>query len=534
MVPKQSSQSAINRAVYVVAAVSALGLIWGGRFVPFQDYADWIYEARLFTRMLQGELPPEFVWTHSLPPNALMSLVVGTLGLVVSVELAGKLFLSAYVALFLWAGRRLLATRGVTGPLALLPAAFVLNYSVLHGNINSALGLALFLAGAAYLIRNDDAARPRTLAVFSLLLYLAHGAALFAWLVLLATFAGVRRDRARWRTAALALLPVLPLGLVYAAARRSLGPWVRYADGPSFGWLSFLSLKGSTFTSMLALVHGFDPLYTRIAPFVPLLVAVNFAFIALLLVLMRSALRGGVSGKPWWWAAGVILFVVCLVAPRHLAGLVNPGERLVLPALFLIALEARPPARPGRWELAFAVALFVCQAVVFMHAREAQAAVSAFASALERESCGRSLGVVPASHFDFGAARPARKIPPGWLLLPRHYPLLWQPINIERERDQAAPIFDTGLYQYRGPRTRFDSWALLDKGALPEVLAVAGSVEARTPIAVHLQGHYRERAQGEGFTLLEAEGLEPARAFPDGNFSAVSCSIGRQARSSER
>ena len=374
----------LARFAYGATALAALVLIFGGRFVPLQDYADWVFQADLFARLLRGELPSEVAFVGALAPNALCTLVMGMLALVMPVELAGKLFLIGSVLSFLWAGDRLSRARAGGGPLAFITPIFALNYSFFHGNINYAFGLALLLASAAYLIRREDAAKPGALALFSIALYFAHGAVLVAWAVLLAAFALSRASSGRARTAALGFAPVLPLGIAYVALQGSGGSAITYADAGGFHWLSFLDLKASTFTRMLALFHGFHPLYAGIAALVLPLAVGNFVFLALLVYALRTAPGRVVRERLWFGYAAAALFLLCLLAPRESGGLVNPGERLVLPGVFLLSLCVQPEKRPQPLRNALFAALLGSLAFLLFHGRQAQAALSRFHAALER------------------------------------------------------------------------------------------------------------------------------------------------------
>jgi hypothetical protein len=143
--------------------------------------------------------------------------------------------------------------------------------------------------------------------------------------------------------------------------------------------------------------------------------------------------------------------VTLLVASRKFAGLINPGERMLLPG-FQLLLTAMVPhwhdsqcAQKNASRLA--TFLLVLQAT-FLHGYAANVAtrLEHTFQRLEPFARDRPLILIYESHFDFqGQRHPPR--PLSWTLLPLHYPMLRLTYYAGLTRALALPIFQTGLFR---------------------------------------------------------------------------------------
>jgi hypothetical protein len=148
-------------AAYAFLVAAALALIWGHRFLPMQDYPIWLSEGDILSRLLAGAPDGNFGIVPYPVPNAVSTAIIGLLGVMMNVEIAGKVFLSLAVIVFA------LGAYWLTAPppglrrnaFSLMPLALMPGYPFFHGNINYFLGLGLFMLGAGYLIRRADGGR---------------------------------------------------------------------------------------------------------------------------------------------------------------------------------------------------------------------------------------------------------------------------------------------------------------------------------------------------------------------------------------
>src|SRR5437016_4332685 len=77
-----------------------LPFIWLYRFPPLQDYPDWMYQGWVFSRLLSADAPKGYAMANFPVPNSTGTVVMGLFGLVLSPEIAGKIFLSVAVVVF--------------------------------------------------------------------------------------------------------------------------------------------------------------------------------------------------------------------------------------------------------------------------------------------------------------------------------------------------------------------------------------------------------------------------------------------------
>jgi hypothetical protein len=491
---------------YWLAALGSLVWIWSSRFVPLQDYPDWLHQARLMAAMLRGELPDAYAWAGAPAPNAICTLVIGALSLVLPIEVAGKLFLSAYAGGFLFAARRLLAHGGAGNGLLLLPLALLFNHALLHGNINYALSLAVFCAASEYVLRERERVSALRLSIYALVLYACHAMTLCAWALLACVVAWQqRREHARaLPKVVLALSPALALGLFYTARVARESEIVAGASSLGLQQLGgFVAYKLGTLLQWFSPFAALHPLYEPLRAFMVPLLVLNIACTVVLCWVMGLSLQRSLRAREPIGVVALVLLVAFALAPRALGGLINPGERLLLPAVLLLALAA-PALKALRFAPQVLAALFTLQ-LCYLGAYGSLAAerLERMQVALDEHAAARPFAVITESHFDFGAVPRPSAAPPAWKLLPRHHPFLHHAFTFTGDT-RTAPIFETGLFEYRGADRVLSSFVEIELGELPEVLLVVGDPKGSAVIAQRLGGRYVEAASGEGFVLLEA------------------------------
>lgn len=351
-----SAETALPRAIVApVRAWPALCLGLGGLvaavlllapYPPLQDFSEWAYQGHLLARLLQG-LPVGAIGLATTPvPNSSVQLLLGLLSLAMPAALAARLFLlgllGASVAVALALGRRY--QPGAAGPFAaLLLVAVFLNAAFWNGYANFQSGMVLL--GAWFLLPEARRAAALVIMGFGLVIFFTHAMVFFAFCALLGTTALL--DRRRIPATALGMLPAMLLTGWYIATNAGGNAT---ETGGAGGPAAFLAYKLYTFAK-LGPYHNFvfaegGDIVTRPA-FYWAGVAINLAFAAGLLAALALGLRTAIRSGRLAWApllAAAGLLAIFAVLPDLVQNVVNPGERLLLPALLLLLLVLPLPA----------------------------------------------------------------------------------------------------------------------------------------------------------------------------------------------
>ncbi len=311
---------------------------------PLQDYMAWAYQGWLGAALLHGSpaLAARFAVVHYPVPNVLSQAALTFMNLGIGAALAAKLWIGALVAAF--AAACLFTARGFPagqrGPAALLVfLCFGVNSAFWDGYVNYQLSVLVFLC--AVLLRERLSVWGTGLA--GLLLFACHASTFFAFVLFMAAEAVLNpRHRARL----LGLAPALLLLAWYSLARRT--PLVGQGDATPLysGLVHHLAYKAYTlskFGPFHNLVDHADISFRGRAPGLyragvglNLLFALGFAgLLATAFARGRQALRDPLL------LAAVVLLLFFAAMPNKGAGVVNPGERLLTPALLLCFLSLR-------------------------------------------------------------------------------------------------------------------------------------------------------------------------------------------------
>ncbi|HVZ39970.1 MAG TPA: hypothetical protein VHI13_11890 [Candidatus Kapabacteria bacterium] len=319
-------------AVHLVVLAA---FIFAFRFIPLQDYPEWLYHGVLLERMATGGHGAEgYMLADCIPPNSISTIAIATLHLLFPQELAGKLFLVASMWL-LYAGiiRFMRITlRGCDTMIAWMALLLAFNYSFWLGNLSFYAGLGIALYGAhLLLVRRWAASVPGSMLLVTLA-YLSH---FFAWFFILwagTASAALRRDLGRLRTLTVAALPSILLFAHYLMARPA-APGI--ANGPETP-AGFILMRAHLFAAAVQPVQRFKGVAE---PGLPMEIA-NYLFAAGIgAAVVLAALRFARRRRP---GLNVVLALplpaLMLVLPLFGSGIVFPAQRLV--AFFLINVIA--------------------------------------------------------------------------------------------------------------------------------------------------------------------------------------------------
>jgi hypothetical protein len=297
-----------------------------------------------------GGAPPGVRLAGYPVPNSLFQLLLGGFTLVVPAPAAGKLFLLAYIiaALLLAAGLARRYQPEAAAPFAcILLISFFFNAPFWNGYGNYQTGL-LLLAGW-FLLPEARRASPGLILGYGLLLFFAHAMIFVAFVAIVGVEALARR---RVLATALALAPAVLLFAWYVLGKEAPPEMNKPGQVEE---ASQLALKAYTLAK-IGPYHNFVFDSGGDAVLRPMVYwagsAVNLLYAAGLLAAIAWGLRTAWRRRSVPWApvaaaAGLGLLFL-LLPPRIQSVVVNPGERLMYPALLLLLLVVPLPRRPAR------------------------------------------------------------------------------------------------------------------------------------------------------------------------------------------
>jgi len=322
-------------------ALAVMAVVVLPPYPPLQDFIEWNWQAAL----MAGAALPEGVRYAPYPvPNSLFQLVLGGLALALPAALAGQVFLLGYavaaVAVAVALGRRWRPEAGWSFA-AILLVSFLFNTPFWNGYLNYQTGLLLFAAW--FLVPARWRAMPGVILPAAVLMFLAHAMTFAAFGLLVGAEALAARDPRR----GLALLPAAGLAAWYVLAKVPPPPAELMDAAP--GWLA---LKLYTVAKLgpyqnFVFADGGDGVRWPLAYGAG--VALNLAYAAGLGLLVGAAAwrRRTVPVVPLVVAG--LLGLAFLALPHRIESvIVNPGERLLYPAMLLLLLHLPLPAWPVR------------------------------------------------------------------------------------------------------------------------------------------------------------------------------------------
>jgi hypothetical protein len=388
----------------ILAAVILVQLlpIWLLPFFPTQDGPTHLTIARVLRDYDRPEYPvlrEVFEKNGEAVPNRFIYFVLADVLRFVSVPVAEKILLSAYVILLPLAVRY--AVAGVSpgnASLAVLALPFTFNFLLTMGFYNFSLSLVAFFFALGWWLRHRDRFGPLAALVFAALsiwVYFCHAVTLVALLATVGVAAIVKRDLKGLAWLALAGLPATVLTFSYAGELGGYRGWLPFGDRLwRLGTLNALVTIDSR-TDLLAA-----------------LLAITLAFVAFRL--LKKPREAGLG------FAVVTLGLLTLAAPQAVGVGNFITDRLVLfPWMVVIpwlaAFEHSPRSRLGLEILGAGIALGMLGLLV-PRWHEANLYLAEMAPALERVEPGSTY--LPIAFSWEGEA------PDGGPVLHRIYPFL--------------------------------------------------------------------------------------------------------------
>ena len=234
-------------------------IILGHGSIPsLTDYANWTYQGVLLRDHLLGLPDP----THALKPypvpNSAATVGIGLLSLLMSWQLAAKLWLAAQLVFALASVHYFLEAIGANASASILGAALFLNLNLWDGFINFQMGMSWVLVIAAVLVRKQERPQPGRdwrIGVLLLLTFFTHMLPFaFAGLLVILYCFELRRFRLLWQ--------LVPSGLAcvwYVAGRYLVGADVDGQAGMAESVrnysAAFWAFKGNSYLKSLGFVN---------------------------------------------------------------------------------------------------------------------------------------------------------------------------------------------------------------------------------------------------------------------------------------
>lgn len=350
--------STAKRAIALMLPVAlALGL-FAPPYLPLQDYNEWIYQGYIAARMLLHTIDGPFSFVHYPVPNSLVQALLAGLDLVLPPLFSGAFVIGLYVVLAVTAGwklaHRISAQYGVDYFLVLLVFAYF-NSTFWNGYINYQFGIVLL---SFFLLLDAEQRRsPALVLAFSVAAFFTH-AVIWGTLLLLFLLDAVKRRRIAHCWPA---VPSMGLFVWYVTHRPTQPAFQGFSPG---GFFHTVAYKLYT-VAKLGPYHNFpfgaggdgftSPSLYWAGVAVNLVVAAGLAFVAIEAFVLAAKRR---RFEPEL-IAGAMLLVFFLAMPAVLADVVNPGERMLYPALLLILFRTAR-SRVIRWLAWSSPVLAVC------------------------------------------------------------------------------------------------------------------------------------------------------------------------------
>jgi len=441
-------------AIAALFLLNSLWFIWWHRFMPLQDYPDWLYQGFVLSKFIRHMPPPEFSLKTYPIPYSTVSVVLGVLDLGLSPEVSGKILLTLMVLGFIASSIYLLTSLGVSqSPLLYVAILLCFNSFFFWGNCSYHLGLSILFFLSGYLIRKRNDANRVTAAAILIALFFTHFIPYVAALGLVALLS-LDAARARGLRAAFAstvvVVPSMLLLVWYVAGRvysRDLGGgWTWWPN-----WHTF----GGTIVYSVAPFRVFLP-FTKAGLPLKAFAALNLLCAAIALGAIAYAFKGVFSstGVERVIASCAIIFAVAFVASGWMFASGSTGERFPIPAVMFACcwMTSRRLWSVGKPAVVLRLLLIMLVGAQMLWldtvaARAATRLNSVYAEMRTASDHG-SLCTVYQRYFD-ASWTPSKRSGIS-RFLPSAAAAIRIPYFIYMEQDVSAPIFPVGLLHYEG------------------------------------------------------------------------------------
>jgi hypothetical protein len=335
-------------------------ILWHALPPLMSDLQIWDIAGALLARHLRGVPESLYVVKHYPVPNSTIEVIPALLGLVISPVAAARLLLLIYLVIAFFSLRSIMrATDATPAMWWVAPSACFLGINFWYGQLGFLLGIAVLLFFTAALVRRETNSHSDwVIGALLTLLFLTHMVPYTFALLMLALFVlQTGRGRLLWQAA-----PSLGLTVWYVIGRFSTGDADSSAapTDTAYRGASFLAFKINTFAKSFGFINPITADLKHSAAHGMLgsslylcLFAVNLAMCAALLVVLVRYGLDVAQKRPYLWLSFLFAIPAYLLAPPVFLGIVDPGGRILLTAVFplLLALPSAPEGYPARTPL---------------------------------------------------------------------------------------------------------------------------------------------------------------------------------------
>lgn len=508
---------------YALCAGIVLVFIWAHRFLPLQDYPDWLYHGFAFSQVLKGQ-PLEFYQLLTYPvPNSVSTIVLGILNLVLPIEAAGKIFLSAYVALFSIGSLYLINSLepDKPSPLSYIPFVFLLSFPFFHGQINYLFALGILFFAIGYLIRrrnNPQKIKLWAIAAFSIVLFFCHATSFAAFVIFTVVFSAFK-DKKSWRKYTAAIAPSLILLTIYSINQIGSGFKFVYSFDSLFGSApaTFFLVRPFWFLCYFSPLPTFYPyalamntLFLSAVSIINYVVAMLFSFVCLYWVV--KFLKSRLLYKPLWLTVWFFIIII-LISPVSFSVNAFPAQRFLYPAFWLLLASLAPlfnqtQQRAKCQLIKVAVITMVAIQALYLYAYTSTISneMNKTYTQLKNYGLGSDFSLLLESHYRYADTEHGYKSKRySRYLWQDHCPLNRLPFYISIEDKTYADIFFQGIFhdkKFRGPQYQF-SLAGLPLEKYPHKIIILGNNKGNRVIAEFYANYYGIDFYGENLLVLK-------------------------------
>jgi len=495
----------------------ALFFIWHYRFLPLQDYPDWVYEGYVFHRILTGSTAWGYHVLSYPVPNSISTFIIGLLNFFFLPETCGKIFLTLYLFCFIFASVYFINSLqpSKTSILSFLPFVLFFNYPFFHGFLNYMFSLCFFFAGMGYILRRrneEEKVSFWVIAVFSILIFFSHAVIFMGWLLFIFCMVLTNLKKEVILKYALGLLPALIMLFLYTLNRVFYLHNVNMEYFENESLPALLMIRALIALNYCSLTHSFYPHRAGDIVFPKLFMGVNILafcfFIGLTVLWFWVFVR---LRKKMYFPLGLTtlaFIIVFFLAPNYVGNMLRPYERFVYPILWSICACLAPffneKLSSGATKyLKIAVFCFLVVQCFFVY-DEINSVSKAMARTyweIKQAHLSHNFMVIDESHFKYqGLLKTSSRY---GAFLPLHAPFYRLHHYLAMEEEAYAHVFTTGILVKANRVYAPNSVSsLLRMRFYPREILVIGEEKGNKFIAQLLQRKYRLKYASNYMVIL--------------------------------
>jgi len=326
----------MRQAIYWGLAIFILALFLTPH-IPFQDYADWIYQSHVFNRLLVSDplFSNSFSLTPPVVPNSGATAIMGFMNFILSPDYAGRTFIAITIILLFFGLRRLLSAGGTSIVLAeALALIFTPSIFLFYGLVSYNFCLAIFLLLPLDGRLSDKPWRSiLKYALMFIVLYYVHMIVMLCSIAVLVISILHRQNEKKitlWQVL-LALLPVIVLFLIYY-----FNLSVKMNEPTIWGYRIEDKLK--QYVKAFATIYQFNypPSIIKAALIFLVNSSIIVSLVSLFAYLAKGNFRSFLSHR--LTHIGIAFFIAAIATPYYIGGFGYSGDRFFwIGGIFIIA-----------------------------------------------------------------------------------------------------------------------------------------------------------------------------------------------------